>query len=97
MKRRSTPGLRPFRPISPGELIKEELEARRWNTAFLSGWLGADLQTVEGIIDGKKRITARSALALSRALGTSREYWLNLESAYRADLRFKQRSIDLQD
>lgn len=95
MKYESTP--RPFRPIRPGELIKEELAARGWNTASLSRRLGADLQTVEGIINGKKCVTSRIALALSQALGTSREYWLNLESAYRADLHCKQRSIEPQD
>ena len=78
--------LRPFRPIKPGEILKEELEARGWTQSDLAAILGRPVQAVHEIIGAKKAITAGTALGLSRAFGTSAEFWLNLESAYRLDL-----------
>lgn len=78
--------LRPFRPISPGEILKEEIEARGWTQSDLAEILGRPVQAINEIIAGKKAIVATTANELARALGTNPEYWLNLESAYRLDL-----------
>jgi HTH-type transcriptional regulator/antitoxin HigA len=78
--------LRPFRPIKPGEMLQEELDSRGWNQADLADIVGRPVQAINEIIAGKKAVTPDTAVALSRALGTSPEYWLNLESAYRLDL-----------
>lgn len=86
------PALRPFRPVKPGEILQEELEAREWTQADLAEILGRPVQAINEIIAGKKAITPDTALALSQALGTSPEYWLNLESAYRLDLLHERRS-----
>lgn len=82
--------LRPFRPIKPGEILQEELDSRGWSQADLADILGRPVQAVNEIIAGKKAITPDTAVALSKALGTSPEYWLNLESAYRLDLLDKR-------
>lgn len=86
------PVLRPFRPVKPGEILQEELEVRNWTQADLAEILGRPVQAINEIIAGKKAITPDTALALSEALGTSPEYWLNLESAYRLDLLHKRQS-----
>jgi HTH-type transcriptional regulator / antitoxin HigA len=80
------PALRPFRPVKPGEILQEELDVRGWTQADLAEILGRPVQAINEIIAGKKAITPDTAMALSLALGTSPEYWLNLESAYRLDL-----------
>jgi HTH-type transcriptional regulator/antitoxin HigA len=78
--------LRPFAPISPGEILEEELQARGWSQRDLAAVLGRPVQVVNEIIAGKKAITPETAMALSEALGTSADYWLGLESRYRLDL-----------
>ena len=80
---------RTFRPaevFSPGDFIREELEARHMTQGDLARVLGRPLQFVNEIVNGKKRITADTAKQLALALGTSPEVWLNLESAYRLSL-----------
>ena len=67
----------------PGEFIKEELEAREWTQIELAEILGRPLTVVNEIISGKRGITPETAKGLGDAFGTSAEYWLNLESAYR--------------
>ncbi len=86
------PALRPFRPVKPGEILQEELDARDWTQADLAKILDRPVQAINEIITGKKAITPDTAVALSQALGTSPEYWLNLESAYRLDLLHGRRS-----
>ncbi|TAK30623.1 MAG: addiction module antidote protein, HigA family [Chloroflexota bacterium] len=67
----------------PGEFIKEELEARDWTQIELAEILGRPLTVVNEIISGKRGITPETAKGLGDAFGTSAQYWLNLESAYR--------------
>lgn len=81
----STP-LRPFTPVTPGEILEEEIAARGWSQSDLAVVLGRPVQAVNEILAGKKAITPETAIALSQALATSAEYWLNLESSYRLDL-----------
>lgn len=66
----------------PGEIIREELDARGWTQTDLADAMGRPLAAVNEIINGKRRITAKTAAELSTALGIDAQFWLNLESAY---------------
>lgn len=66
----------------PGEFLKEELEARGWTQTDLAEILGRPLRLVNEIISGKRSISPETAKGLGDALGTSAQFWLNLESAY---------------
>lgn len=73
----------PARAIKPGDILRDELEAREWSQADLASILGRPIQVVNEILQGRKAITPETAIGLATALGTSPEFWLNLESAYR--------------
>ena len=73
----------PAEVFSPGEYIRDELEARDWTQADLAFILGRPLQTINEIIAGKRAITIETAKGLAKAFGTSAEFWMNLETAYR--------------
>ncbi len=77
---------RPFRPIPPGDILKEELDSRGWTQGDFAEITGKPLQTINTIIAGKRAITPETAILFSKALKTSPEFWLNLESAFRLDL-----------
>ncbi len=81
---------RPYRPIPPGEILKEELDARGWTQGDFAEITGKPLQAINAIIAGKKTITPETAILFSEALGTSPEFWLNLESAYRLDMLYQE-------
>lgn len=66
----------------PGEILKEELEAREWTQADLAEILGRPVKLVNELVGGKRAITPETAQGLSEALGTSAELWMNLESQY---------------
>ncbi len=84
--------LRPFRAIKPSKLIQEEMETRGLDATSMTEGLGLPPSLIESIIDGRREIDARAALVLSQALGSSPEYWLNLESAYQLDLAARSRA-----
>jgi HTH-type transcriptional regulator/antitoxin HigA len=84
--------LRPFRPVTPGEVLKEELDSRCWTQPEFAKIIGRPIQEVNEIISGHKAIVHEIAVDLSRAIGTSPEFWLNLEAAYRLDLKHHVRS-----
>ena len=77
---------RPAEVFPPGEFIRDELEARGWTQEDLATILGRPLQTVNAILNGRKQITPETAIGLATAFGTTAEFWLNLEAAYRLSL-----------
>ena len=78
--------IRPFHPVSPGEILEESLQAKAWSQRDLATILGRPVQAVNEIIGGKKAITPETAIALAEAFGGSADYWLGLEARYRLDL-----------
>lgn len=82
---------RPYRPITPGEILQEELDVRGWTQGDFAEITGKPLQAINEIISGKKAITPETAILFSEALGTSPEFWLNLESAYRLDILYQEK------
>lgn len=73
----------PVEVFSPGEYIREELEARGWTQDVLATIIDRSPRLVNEIITAKRAITPETAQALARAFGTSAQVWMNLESAYR--------------
>lgn len=78
---------KPAEGFLPGDLIKEELEARGWTQEDLAEILGRTTPTVNEIITGRRGITVDSAKGIAGAFGTSAQFWLNMESAYRLSLQ----------
>lgn len=66
----------------PGDIIKEELEARGWTQTDLAEIIGKSARLVNEVIMGKRAVTPDTARALADAFGTSAQFWMNLESAY---------------
>lgn len=83
--------LLPARTVAPGRILSRELEARGWTQKDLANIMGRPPQTINEIVRGTKQVTPETALELAAALGTSAEFWTNLESNYRLHLARKKR------
>ncbi|KYC41035.1 XRE family transcriptional regulator [Scytonema hofmannii PCC 7110] len=83
--------LTPARVSTPGKILCRELEARGWTQKDLAEIMGCPVQTINEIIRGNKQITPETAIELSQALGTSPEFWTNLETKYRLHLAGKEK------
>jgi len=72
----------PARRMPPGRTIRRELEARGWTQKDLAMIMGRPEQAISEIINAEKQITPQTAIELSKAFGTSAEFWINLEANY---------------
>jgi HTH-type transcriptional regulator/antitoxin HigA len=70
----------------PGDVIKEELEARGWTQRDLADIMGVQPSVVSALVKGTKPISFDLARNLSAALGQSAQYWINMDTAYRLNM-----------
>ena len=71
------------KPTHPGGiLLKEFLEPMNISQVQLAAKTNVPIQRINTLINGKRGVTAETAILLSRALKTTPEFWLNLQSAY---------------
>jgi addiction module HigA family antidote len=69
-------------PTRPGEVLLEEFLAPLGITqAEAARRMGITTNRLNELVRGKRGVTADTALRLSRLLGTSPEFWLNLQMA----------------
>ena len=80
-----------LRPIHPGELIRDESEERKISLNGLALSLRVPMNRISAIVNGKRSITADTALRFARYFGTSAQMWMNLQTAY--DLEVAEREV----
>lgn len=68
--------------FTPGEFIKEELEARGWTQEVLAEITGMPSPVISNIVNGKRAVSADVASNLAAAFGTTAQFWMNLETSY---------------
>jgi len=70
------------KPFHPGEILfKEYLEPGGMTQVQLAQELHIPLQRINTIINGKRGITAETAILLAKRLKTTPEFWMNLQAA----------------
>jgi addiction module HigA family antidote len=78
-------------PIPPGEILLEEfLVPMAISQTRLASDIDVPVSRVADIVGGRRSITADTALRLGAYLGTSAQFWLNLQASY--DLRLAEHS-----
>ena len=65
--------------VHPGNVLNDELEERGILQTQLAEHIGVLPKTINEICRGKRGISAEMAVKLSRALGASAGFWLNLQ------------------
>lgn len=79
-------------PFHPGEILQEEfLEIKNISQIGFSKKIKWTPRKLNEIIKGKRAVTALSAIDLSKALGTTPEFWLNLQQAWDLDQAYKHK------
>ncbi len=67
-------------PIHPGLVLQDELEEIGMSQSALAEHIGVLPKTINEICRGKRGISVEMAWKLSRALGASPTFWLNLQN-----------------
>src|SRR3978361_1750242 len=85
-----------FAPITPGEMLKEELLVEYGlSQNQLAKAVGISPNRIAEIVNNRRRITADTALRLSLYFGNSAEFWVNLQGHY--DLKMARRNLKPED
>ena len=78
--------------IHPGEILEEEFLKPMGITAYkLSQAIGVPQTRTSQILKGRRRITADTALRLSKFFGTSSKFWLGLQNDF--DIEEEKRNL----
>lgn len=83
-------------PIAhPGRLLRRELEARGLSANRLSLDLGVPSGRITDILNGRRAITADTAVRLGRYFGNGPRFWLDLQGQYAIAVVERERGEDI--
>src|SRR4051794_5794967 len=68
--------------VHPGRFLKRELATRKLSANRLSLDIGVPSGRVTDILNGRRSITADTAVRLGRYFGNRAQFWLDLQSQY---------------
>jgi addiction module HigA family antidote len=73
-------------PIHPGEVLKEEfMKPVGLSANALARAIRVPANRISAIVNAERGVTADTALRLAKALGTTPDFWLNLQKQYDLD------------
>jgi antitoxin HigA-1 len=75
-------------PIHPGEHLSEAIEELSMSAAELARAIQVPTNRITSILNGRRAISADTALRLGHWFGMSAQFWLNLQVVY--DLRMAE-------
>ena len=68
--------------VHPGRLLRREIAARKLSANRLSLDIGVPSGRITDILNGRRAITADTAVRLGRYFGNSPQFWLDLQGQY---------------
>lgn len=74
--------LRPSEPIHPGEMLKDELQARGLSQKKFAALIGMPCSVLSEVVNGRRPITTEYALKIEAATGIPAYLWVNMQAAY---------------
>lgn len=72
----------PYTPTHPGELLKDELQARNITQRRFAEATGISYTMLNDIVNCRRPVTTDVALLIEAALGTSADIFVNLQTRY---------------
>jgi len=78
-------------PIHPGEILADELAELQMSAAQLSRELHVPTNRITQILNGRRALTADTALRLGQWFGTGPELWINLQKQF--ELRLAEQEV----
>jgi addiction module HigA family antidote len=89
--------MKKLKNIHPGEILQEEFLAPFQISAYrLSKDIGIPQTRISEIVKGNRRITADTALRLSRYFGNSAKFWLGLQDDFDIEEEEQLKSSELE-
>ena len=71
-----------FYPTHPGDILKEELEARKISQRSFAKQVSMSYSVLNELLNGKRPLTPSTALLFEAALGISADMLMNIQTRY---------------
>ncbi|MFA7567522.1 MAG: HigA family addiction module antitoxin [Alkalispirochaeta sp.] len=82
---------------TPGEILKEEfLDPMDITPYALAKGIFVDPPRIDGIIKGRRKITADTAIRLARFFGTTPGFWMNMQTRYDLETLIAEKGEELE-
>ena len=82
-----------FYPTHPGDILKEELEARKISQRSFAKQVGMSYSVLNELLNGKRPLTPSTALLFEAALGISADMLMNIQTRYNMQTARKDSKI----
>ncbi len=89
----SANNIQSFRPYHPGELIKEELEARGIKQKYFAQKFGLSYSALNEILNAKRPVSTEFALLLEAALDINADLLVRMQTDYNLQVARKNTSL----
>ncbi|HVW86923.1 MAG TPA: HigA family addiction module antitoxin, partial [Bryobacteraceae bacterium] len=69
-------------PVHPGKILAQDMRDEEISINSLAQSIRVPANRISLIVNGKRSITADTAMRLARFFGTSPQYWMNIQNHY---------------
>jgi addiction module HigA family antidote len=84
-------------PITPGEILREDfMDPVGLSINQLAKNIEVPPNRISEIVNGKRAITADTALRFQRYFGVEAQFWLNLQSEFELRIAKRQKWLDIE-
>jgi addiction module HigA family antidote len=81
--------------VHPGRFLKRELKARNISANRLAIDLGVPSGRITDILNGRRSISADTAVRLGRYFGNRAQFWLDLQSQYEIAVVEREHGVEI--
>ena len=91
-------GAEKWPPVHPGEILKEDFLVPMGISQYrLAKSIGVDPRRINAIVQGKRAITAETAIKLSQFFGTSANLWMGIQTDYDLNVAMDKMGVTLPE
>ena len=85
--------LTPYRPIHPGEILKDEIEYRGISQRKLASQMGISYSVLNEILNCKRPVNTEFAILMEAALDIDADTLIRMQSSYNMQIARKDKKI----
>ena len=85
--------LTPYRPIHPGEILKDEIEYRGISQRKLASQMGISYSVLNEILNCKRPVNTEFAILVEAALNIDADTLIRMQSSYNMQIARKDKKI----
>ena len=83
----------PFYPVHPGEIIKDEMEARKISQREFARQVDMSYSVLNELLNGKRSLSPTTALMFEAALDIPADALMNIQTKYNMQIARQDRKI----